>query len=214
MASVDPQLWALIQRFAQRHPGFDPQAAAAVSIAEGGGRFGAVGDNGSSYGPWQLHVGGALPAGRGAAWANSPAGVNYALSRMYAVSRGLRGRAAVAAIVNRFERPAAPGPEIQRALGYYRGGIAGTGGGGGLVNGPWKGRAQGNSSAQNALAALGLLHPTLQLPQAQPLPTPGEALANLSPLAPVAPPPALAPLPTPDYSGTLDAIHKRLLGAV
>jgi len=210
--ALDPQLWALIQRFARTHRGFDPYAAAAVSMVEGGGRFGAVGDSGSSYGPWQLHVGGALPAGRGAAWANSPEGVNYALQRIYSVSRGLRGRAAVAAIVNRFERPAAPGPEIARATGYY----GHTGGGhvpaGGFnPTGPSNG---GGGNAQAALAALGLLGPRAPLTPGAPLPTPLGAIQNLTPLPSVSAPPALAPLQGPDYKGQLDAIHKRLLGAV
>src|SRR5262249_37676999 len=47
---VDPVLWGLITRFSQRL-NLDPYAVAAVSRVEGGGRFGAVGDAGTSYGP-------------------------------------------------------------------------------------------------------------------------------------------------------------------
>lgn len=210
--ALDPHLWALIQRFQKKYH-YDPAAAAAVAMVEGGGRFGAVGDSGSSYGPWQLHVGGALPAGKGAAWANSTAGIEYALRHIGAVSAGLRGRAAVAAIVNRFERPAAPGAEIQRALGYY--GQAVPQGGGGTMGIRTTGQAgagpRGNASA--ALAALGLIGSPQFTPHA-PLPRAQDAISNLLPLPPVAAPPALAPLPGPDYAGTLDAIHKRLLGAV
>jgi hypothetical protein len=128
----------MILRYAPRN--LDPRAAAAVAMNESGGRFGAVGDNGTSYGPWQLHVGGALPRGRTAAWANSPAGIQYALRQMASVAGGLHGQAAVAAIARRFERPANPGAEIATALSYYRspgfargggGGPAGMGGGGG-----------------------------------------------------------------------------------
>lgn len=204
MASVDPQLWALIQRFAAQHPRFDPRAAAAVALVESGGRFGAVGDSGSSYGPWQLHVGGALPAGRGAAWANSPGGVQYALQRMLGVSRGLRGDAAVRAIVSRFERPADIPGEISKALGYY--GATPRGGGG--FTGP-----TGPSNRGNAAAALALLGSNPYRFQAAAIPSAGDTLAGLLPAPAVAPPPALAPLPGPDYSGTLDAIHKRLLSA-
>jgi hypothetical protein len=108
----------LIVQYA-RQLGVDPAAALAVASAEGGTSFGAVGDSGSSYGPFQLHVGGALPRGKTAAWANSPAGLLYALRQIAGVSRGLTGQAAVANIVRRFERPAAPGPEIQRAMSAY-----------------------------------------------------------------------------------------------
>jgi hypothetical protein len=108
----------LIVQYA-RQLGVDPAAALAVASAEGGTSFGAVGDQGTSYGPFQLHVGGALPRGKTAAWANSPAGLLYALRQIAGVSRGLTGQAAVSNIVRRFERPAAPGPEIQRAMAAY-----------------------------------------------------------------------------------------------
>lgn len=118
---VQPALWHLIYAYSHQLR-LDPYAVAAVSIAEGGGRFGAVGDQGTSYGPFQLHRGGALPATENAAWANSPAGVKYAMTRM-AVSgaAGLRGLPAIRAIVTRFERPAAPFPEVQGSFATYRG---------------------------------------------------------------------------------------------
>lgn len=110
----------MIVQSARRY-GVDPQAALAVAAVEGGHRWGAVGDQGSSYGPFQLHVGGALPAGKDAVFANSQAGIDYALSRIGSVAKGLRGKAAVAAIVRGFERPADPTTEIQRALANYGG---------------------------------------------------------------------------------------------
>lgn len=117
---VQPQLWNLIRAYSQRL-NLDPYAVAAVSRVEGGGRFGEVGDGGTSYGPFQLHVGGALPPGRDAAWANSPAGVLYAMQHMAASgAAGLRGLAAVRAIVTRFERPAQPGAEVTSAFAGYR----------------------------------------------------------------------------------------------
>ena len=114
----------LIRAYSRQY-GIDPGAALSVARVEGGLGRGAVGDQGTSFGPFQLHVGGALPAGRGAAWANSPAGIEYAIRRMsQAGARGLTGRAAVASIVRNFERPADIPGEIQRALGLY-----GSGGG-------------------------------------------------------------------------------------
>lgn len=94
-------------------------AAALISVVEGEGGFnGAVGDNGTSFGPFQMHWGGAMPrqyVGNYQAsktFANSPAGINYALAQIGSVAAGLRGDAAIQAIVARFERPAAPAPEI------------------------------------------------------------------------------------------------------
>lgn len=124
---------------AQRR-GLDPHAVLAVASQEG--LSGGVGDYGTSFGPWQLHIGGALPRAVGARgaqyaqqWAWSPAGINYALDQMAHVARGQRGQQAVSSIVSRFERPAQPGREIAGAIGSYgrvsRGGrpLAITGGG-------------------------------------------------------------------------------------
>lgn len=117
---ADPVITALIARGA-RQRGLDPHAVLAVASVEGLG--GGIGDHGTSFGPWQLHQGGALPGNiplsRAHQWAWSPAGINYALDRIASVARGKRGRAAVSAIVSQFERPAQPGQEIQKALGRY-----------------------------------------------------------------------------------------------
>lgn len=105
--------------------GIDPEAAWAISTHEG--LSGGVGDHGTSFGPFQLHVGGALPRGRGRKWAESRAGVDYALSQMAkSGARGLRGRRAIATISRRFERPANAAAEISDALAHYgRSGFAG-----------------------------------------------------------------------------------------
>jgi len=119
--------WANI--ISARAPAYnlDPVAALAVAMVEG--LSGGVGDQGTSFGPFQLHEGGALPAGRGQAWAESPAGIEYALRSMAgAGAAGLHGPAAIQAIVRNFERPAAPDAEIARALAAY--GQAGKLGGG------------------------------------------------------------------------------------
>lgn len=130
MASVP----ALIRQYSRRY-GVDPRAALAVARTEGGLRTGAVGDQGTSYGPFQLHVGGALPRGKGAAWANSAAGIEYAIRQMAAAgARGLTGRAAIEAIVRKFERPADPDSQVAKALGFY--GSAGLGGSESPTGGP------------------------------------------------------------------------------
>jgi hypothetical protein len=107
--------------------GVDAKAAAAVAFYEG--IFGGIGDSGTSYGPWQLHAGGALPASYSSlprfsttaqAWAWSQDGMTYAIRNMGANgARGKRGHDAVHAIVYRFERPADKAGETSRANGKY-----------------------------------------------------------------------------------------------
>lgn len=92
----------------------DPLAAAANALNEGAG--GGIGDQGSAYGPWQIHLtDGRLGAFTGLpayspvaqSWAWSQAGFRYAFVSMRAGGAGgLTGAAAVHAIVYGFERPA------------------------------------------------------------------------------------------------------------
>ena len=125
-----PNEQQLITQLAQRY-GVDPRAALAIASVEGGFN-GSVGDNGTSFGPFQLHEGGALPRGRNSAWANSAAGINYAMQHIASVAKGLQGRQAVAAISSRFERPLDVQGEISKAMGRY----GGVGGGGMQVGNP------------------------------------------------------------------------------
>ena len=107
----------------------DPRAVLSVAAQEGLG--GGIGDRGTSFGPFQLHVGGAFPAGiqgNRHQWAWSRPGLLYALNRIKAVAGNRQGADAIANIVNRFERPANAQGEIAKALAYYRGGSsAGSG---------------------------------------------------------------------------------------
>jgi hypothetical protein len=118
---------ALIQRGALQR-GLDPAAVAAVASTEGGfgGPSSAPGDGGTSFGPFQLHIGGALPAAvasRGPdyaqQWAWSNQGINYALDRIRSVAANKGGASAVQAIVVGFERPKDPSAEITKALSRY-----------------------------------------------------------------------------------------------
>lgn len=118
---------ALIRQLAQKY-NLDPEAVVSIGRVEGqralnGGN--SVGDNGTSFGTFQLHAGGALPASvwaRGSAyankWANSAKGLEYAISRMTA-AQGLTGKAAVQAISQHFERPADVAGEVSKAWGTY-----------------------------------------------------------------------------------------------
>jgi hypothetical protein len=84
-----------------------PLVALAMATGEGGLNYGSVGDGGTSFGPYQLHEGGALPPGKDAAWANSPAGIDYAIRQIASVIGTRNGHAAIAAGVTNFERPSA-----------------------------------------------------------------------------------------------------------
>jgi murein DD-endopeptidase MepM/ murein hydrolase activator NlpD len=107
-----------------RQRGLDPEAVLAVASVEGSFQ-GAIGDGGTSFGPFQLHWGGAMPSQfRGNAkasqqWANSRAGITYAVDQIAKVARGQQGKAAINSIVRRFERPAAPGAEVEKAFSRY-----------------------------------------------------------------------------------------------
>ena len=115
-----------IIQLARKH-GIDPSAAIAVARGEGGlaNRPDDVGDlsGGGSYGPFQLYTKGELPKqyhGKpqvADSWAWSPAGIDYALSRMASYgAKGLTGPQAVEAIIRKFERPADPDKSVQLAL--------------------------------------------------------------------------------------------------
>jgi hypothetical protein len=129
-------LWDYIGQHAREH-GLEPNLARAFVPLEGGAQ-GASGDKGTSFGPWQLHIGGALPKAHerdAAAWANSPAGVDYALEQLgrtvkthapnYDPVAGTWVASATDAIARYFEKPAEPPKgigwqaESQRAQANY-----------------------------------------------------------------------------------------------
>jgi len=115
----------LIDQYAPMYH-LDPAAVKADASGEGGVHYGAVGDNGTSFGPFQMHIGGAIPkqyavsAAAASAFANSPAGVQYAMRQMAAGgAAGLTGPNAVGAIVRGFEKPAdIPGAIATRSARY------------------------------------------------------------------------------------------------
>jgi cell wall-associated NlpC family hydrolase len=176
-----------IARMAQAK-GLDPKAVLAIASHEG--LSGGVGDQGTSFGPFQLHIGGALPKQAGTGqhaqqWAWSNAGLNYALNQMASVARGLTGRQAVAAISKRFERPADPAAEISDAMAHY-GQIGGAGPavGGGPVQGQLL--SHGTKTATKFDAALYrkqagaiMLQSAVQMTQQGVTPTPGQPPAMM-----------------------------------
>ncbi len=127
MASTLAQLLsARIAVYNAMHPKAPLDPRAVIGIASHEGLGGGIGDNGTSFGPFQLHLGGAFPMtaphatpGQAQAFATSPAGIDYALGRIGSVAGGLKGLPAITAISTRFERPANPQAEIQDAAAHY-----------------------------------------------------------------------------------------------
>lgn len=105
--------------------GVDARAAMAVAMTEGGLKFGAVGDSGHSFGPFQFNNAGGVASGMSAsaasAWANSAKGISDAIRMMAdAGARGKTGLDAITAMVKNFERPLDPSGEIRKAIDYYK----------------------------------------------------------------------------------------------
>src|SRR3990167_3952744 len=117
--SANKSVRDLIFRLAKKYR-LDPNAVMAVARGEGGLDWGAVGDGGHAFGPFQLNDAGGVITGRPgdhAAFANSPAGLDFALRKMAeAGAAGLTGPAAVEVIIRRFERPADPDSSVRNAL--------------------------------------------------------------------------------------------------
>lgn len=91
--SIDPRLWAAIRPIARRY-GIDPLLLAATAYVESGGRLNAVGDSGTSFGPYQMHRGGRLTAaGYTPRQAMDPVLATEATAREFAdfAKRGYRG---------------------------------------------------------------------------------------------------------------------------
>jgi len=168
MASNAQLVLARIQAWNRANPRakLDPNAVLAVARQEGLG--GGIGDQGTSFGPWQLHIGGAFPSGVTGdkqAWAWSPAGIDYALRHIATVAGGQTGAQAVSSIVSRFERPANIPREIAGALGALGLPVSSASGyttGQGRSVSPVQ-ATQGGTGGIDALAAL-LLQRTFQPP--------------------------------------------------
>lgn len=114
--------------------GLDPKAVLAYALTQGGTSWGAVGDQGTSFGPFQAHIGGA--AGRrspvqAASWANSPTGLIEMMAMMArAGARGRSGPEAAAYIVGpSFGRGADPAGDMAKARAAYPRAAALMGGG-------------------------------------------------------------------------------------
>jgi hypothetical protein len=116
-----------IQRNAAKY-GVEGNALLAVAAMEGLG--GGVGDGGHAFGPFQMNDAGGVLTGKFKSpeearnYAESPAGIEDAVRQIAAVSKGLKGKAAIDAIVRNFERPADPDKEVYGAGEVYDGGKA------------------------------------------------------------------------------------------
>lgn len=105
----------------------EPAAMLAVAMMEGAN--GGIGDSGTAYGPWQIHLeDGRVPAFKGRprhdeqlnAWAWSVAGIRYAASHIAQAGAGFQvGHGAIRTIVYRYEKPADKAGEYAGAVARY-----------------------------------------------------------------------------------------------
>ena len=111
-----------------KNMGLDPNAVLAVAMVESAsGRPGDRNAQGvpTSFGPFQMHEGGKLPAqfngkpNDAQVWAWSKQGVDYALAGMSKIAKGSTGPDAVGRIVTNFEQPANIPAEINAAVKNY-----------------------------------------------------------------------------------------------
>lgn len=152
----------------------DPAAVLAVAQQEGLG--GLPGDNNTSFGPHQLHAGGALPAsvwaqGSQAAqeWAWSEEGFAYALQHIAGVASGLRGGMAINAITTQFEKPSTDYGPTHRNLQAEEIAAANA------VYAQWQGIVGGLPSFDPTLPPIETLIPGIQPAPAGTPQTPGQA---------------------------------------
>jgi cell wall-associated NlpC family hydrolase len=119
-----------IQRAAKAN-GIDWRAPAAIAYHESHLNPAAVGDNGTSFGFFQLHQGGALPAGTPISQATNPDwNANFAARAIKALGiQGLPVNQQIYQISKRFERPTNVAGEVSDAQNYYRTTLAGLGAG-------------------------------------------------------------------------------------
>lgn len=105
--------------------GIDPAAMIAVGRAESGLNSGAVGDGGHAFGTFQLNNAGGVITGQKnpEKYLDPKLNAETAARMMSQIPgiKGLKGKAAVAALVTHFERPADIPGEIKRATGYLSG---------------------------------------------------------------------------------------------
>lgn len=125
-----PGWWTPYIRAKAKALGLDPAAVLAVARQEG--MSGRVGDGGHAFGPFQLNDAGGVLTGRPGnhrAFAESRAGIDWAMQRMAQVAGGERGAQAVHSLVYEFERPQDKAGEAARALASYgKGNLGGIGG--------------------------------------------------------------------------------------
>jgi hypothetical protein len=123
------------------------------------GLGGGVGDGGHAFGPFQMNDAGGVLTGKyptpeaARAYAESPQGIEDAIKQIAGVAKGLRGQAAINAIVTQFERPADPNKEIAGANAIYNGGDASlsSNGSGTQVVTSGTGGSAGSTAAANLL---------------------------------------------------------------
>lgn len=188
--TASPLAQAVRAQLIAKYPQLDPSAVMAVGSQEG--LSGGIGDGGHAFGPFQLNNAGGVITGKFAgmspqqiqAWATSPAGIDYALSGINKVAGGLKGSAAINAIVSKFERPANIPGEIAGAIKALGSGSSVLGSsssslGSSPVLAQQTASPSGASMAANRQAILSLLQANSQALMSGQLPAPSNVLAAL-----------------------------------
>jgi hypothetical protein len=112
-----PPVARVIAQTAPKHK-LDPVAVLAYALEESGGNWQAVGDKGTSFGPFQAHRGGALGS-HSPEWAMSPQGLDEMMGMMARAGVRGSGRAALWQIYQRFGRGANNRAAYKKALRYW-----------------------------------------------------------------------------------------------
>lgn len=136
--AVDPKLIGYITKAAAKH-GADPVALLATALQESGGQPGRVGDQGTSFGYYQFHVGGALPRQY---WKNPfPYADSYDVvdnrARLFAAGNvhGGAGAAAIQRPANRGAYASGVDAKLAEARALLGGGAGAIGAGTGTITG-------------------------------------------------------------------------------
>lgn len=168
-----PSSVAAIIQAASRY-GVDPAAMIAIAMHESGLRANAVGDNGSSFGLFQLHQGGALGGMSPKAALDALTNALVAAKALAGLGgRGLTGSAAVSLLSRGFERPADPAGEIADAMSHYKQALSYIGSTAAAV-------VRGVTAAVSPMVPVGQLTGNPRLPSNAALPGIGQRIGQLA----------------------------------
>jgi hypothetical protein len=183
--------------------GLDPAAVVAYALTQGGLHWGAVGDNGHSFGPFQMNIHGAA-AGQAnpSVWANTPQGLIDGMNMMaHAGASGLTGPDAAAYIVGpHFGRGSDPTGDMAKARAAFPQAVS-------LLK-QYPGSSGDGATLLSATAGPGPPPPTQPQPPVYVNPNVPVATAPKAAATPAAAVPPLAPMSVPGKATAARKIPK------